>query len=241
VRAQSLIPNLDVPAVLSRLRTDGVSSDLQLPVDTVLDLRIFARRAQCYGNVERQFPFKLRDRVHAEAHYGQAFAHAGYLHDDLTHCSSAVRLASDPLLLALAQAYLQGAPVYRGLSLRWSFATASRDAKSAIDLESLGDRPVDYAGVTFVFNLTDVRDPNDALVFVAKSHRRMCPSQAEFPAQALLALRHTPALRPLTGDAGAGFVIDALGMSWTQRPTERDRLILLLSYALNDYGIWEAF
>lgn len=236
----SLFEKINVDNVVESLREDGFYLGINLPKDIVDEIVQFARSTICYGNRRPEFGFYITEKKQAEARYKKSFIVGSYFNTALL-CPAIRKLESDPKLLEIAAKYLEAEPVHQGNQLWWSFAGEATRSEQCQASQMFHYDLDDYRFLKFFFYLTDVDSSSGAHVCVRGSHEKK-KLLHEF-----LHIRHddkdiidyygADSLVIICGQSGFGFVEDTLCFHKGTTPTHRNRLMLNIEFAINDYGM----
>ncbi len=237
----SVFKDINVDQVIDALKTDSYCSGLNLPPDVVQGILEFAHSARCYGNRDRKLGFYYREKQQVEALSGQPFRLGSYFNAET--CPAIKKLESDPGLLAIAAKFLGAKPRHMATELWWSFpvpGTPHDQLKAAqvfhYDLD-------DYRFIKFFFYLTDVDPSSGPHILLRGSHKNKkfthqllgvrCASKDDAE---IVDCYGAENLVTICGEAGFGFVEDSTCFHKGTLPTEKQRLLLQIEYAINDYG-----
>ncbi len=243
----SIFGDINLETVVVSLTTDSYYLGINLPQAVLQELLDFAMTSTCYGNRDPALAFYYGDKERAEILSGKQFNIGSYLNN--TEMSSALKkLESDSGLLAIAAKFLGAAPVHVGSELLWSFPL------SATPLDQLKAAQVfhydldDYRFIKFFFYLTDVDPSSGPHVCIRGSHRNKkfshqllgvrCASKED---KEIVDYYGAENVLTICGPAGFGFVEDASCFHKATPPRDKDRLLLQIEYAINDYGSLRSF
>lgn len=239
----SLLSELDVNAVVTQLRRDGIALGLKLPAEVLAEVQAYAERNPCFADRNPELGFKPERRIQAEARLGKSILLAQYFNTE-AHCPGVRRLLSDPKIEWIAASYLECMPRFVGANLWWTFPV--RPLESDRDLHAqLFHRDIDdFRFFKFFFYLTPVSPGDGAHVCVVGSQRnppilrasdrwnvrRYSDAEIDnsFEAERIL---------EVCGPAGSGFAENTLCIHKGRTPTREPRLLLQLQFGLFDYGV----
>ena len=240
LESASLVSGPDVETVATTLKRDGICLGLTIGNEELQRIAAYAMRTPCYGDGHPEQGFLYARRTDAEAKVGKRFVIGSYF-NTAAECPAVARLERDPKLWAIAEAYFGTTPRHIGNQLWWSFA-----GQRTYDEEHLFARLYhydldDYAFLKFFFYLTDVDGADGAHVCVRGSHRRRSLREQlrykRLPDEQVVARHGRDNVVVIDGPAGSGFAEDTFCIHKGKSPNERDRLILQLQFAINDYGV----
>lgn len=239
--SRSILAPVDIDAAVKQLHSDGFFTGLRLPEDVVREIREYAFADYCYGDADVEAGFRYADRQRAEARSGKSFSKAVYFFPDAVR-NTLERIEDDPLLNAIASAYIHAAPVKTGYRLWWTFATPADRYDSSITTSFFHYDKDDYAAIRFFFHLSDVGEGNGPHVVARGSHQRKRINQlvsfGERDDRDIAAQYGEDNLVTIKGPAGTGFGEDPYCFHKATRPTAGDRLMLEVKFAARDYRIF---
>lgn len=170
-------------------------------------------------------------------------------------CPAIKKLASDPKLLEISAKYLGGEPVLTGSRLWWLFSVNEQNQGLLLEdmrFLSLKENPRegayffhydldDYQFLKFFFYLTDVDLSSGAHVCVRSSHKKkklahLLSFFRRRSEQDIIDYYGADNVVPICGAAGFGFAEDTFCFHKATPPNLKDRLMLQINFALNDYG-----
>ena len=241
-RQSEFFQSLDSSALAARVDIDGIALGISLPPSVVSALMGYARTNPCWAERNPKFGFYLADVERARQNIGRRFLIAQYF-NARRDCPLIARLVDDPLILGVAARYLGTTPTLVGVNLWWSFPekgnSTARDYAAQVFHFDLDD----FRFIKFFFYLTDVDESAGPHVAVRSTHRqkRHAKFSDRFKArrysdQEIADVYGTDRLMVITGPAGTGFIEDTLCIHKGRSPMVRERLVLQLQYALNNFG-----
>jgi hypothetical protein len=237
---RTLFPAVDAGEVATGVLRDGVHKGLDLPMEIVERVRGYAMREWAYGNADPRFGFRYPDKAMAQEKAGQRFVVA-YHFNATSSCPEMRELERDPKLWQIAEQVLGTTPRHIGNQLWWSFA--GEEAPAAVDLygQQFHFDLDDYGFLKFFFYLTDVDESSGPHVCVRGSHRKKRLSDRllyrRIPEREVISFYGRENIVMLCGKAGTGFAENTYCVHKGLTPRSRDRLILQIQFALNDYGV----
>lgn len=232
VNGESLFGRHDAEALACQMRRDSAVLGLQLPGHVVAELREFARSAPLRdgGNPRILQPDEICDGRRSD---GSPVFVGDVVGTDL--CSAALRVARDPLLIAVVSRYLHYRPVGVDVRMLRSFVVDApveeRRRHQTVDYH------FDVHGYNFVyanFYVSDVDAESGA-------HEMVLGSHCQKPLSWLLgSARRTDEevgreygaerIRLIEGPGGTGFIQDSSCYHRVRAPTKRERIMLHLRY-----------
>ena len=237
--ASSLFIELNVAQVVESLSEDGFYAGINLPEQTVSEILDFLRKDEPF----RTSPSSLDiDSKIARSNGSKKIYPMSRYPDDFVSSLVVRQIINDPKLLNIAAQYLKISPLHIGSRLWWIFSDVL-----PYQLERVGQRfhydIDDYASLRFFFYLTDVTSLRyGAHILVRGSHRkkkladRLLASRFTSD-QALVEYYGESNLVPLCGQAGFGFAEDPLIFHKGMPPEVGSRLVLMIQYAMIDWGM----
>ena len=237
----SVFQNIKVDEVVAALETDSYKVGINLPQDVIQEIREFAHSTICYGDRDPAVGFYYPEKEQVEASIGKKIRLGSYFGAET--CAAVKKLECDPVLLAIAAKFLGAPPVHMASELWWSFPV------SATSFEQLQAAQVfhydldDYRFIKFFFYLTDVDLSSGPHVCIRGSHKNKklshqllgvrCASKDD---QEIVNSYGAENLVTICGQAGLGFAEDSSCFHKGTLPTEKERLLLQIEFAINDYG-----
>ena len=232
--------NVNTVDVVTSLKKQGLYTGIKLPDSILQEILEFAYSTPCYGNLDTQlgFLYSEKERISKDI----TLFTAQYFNTSLL-CPAIKKLACDPKLLEITALYFQTEPVFTGSRLWWNFVVNDEqpyDSNKTItffhyDLD-------DYACLRFFFYLTDVDSNSGAHVCVRGSHLKKKLSYVLMPVKRrsdedITAYYGSNTLISISGNQGFGFAEDTFCFHKATRPLNRDRLMLQIQFATNNYGL----
>jgi hypothetical protein len=236
--SSSLFPTLDTDSAVRNLRTDGIFRGLNLPPNTLAEVRDWADSTPCYGDQDPKLGFFHPDRNKAEEIAGRKFTVGSYFNTG--SCPAVRALAGDAKLLEIARRYIGPNAKLIRTQMWWSWATDVGHAARHEFAQLFHFDLDDYKFMKVFFYLTDVNVDAGPHVFVRRSHKRK-PLRHRFPMRRLSdaeVIAHYGAENVLTleGSAGSAFIEDTFGIHKGLPPRTQNRLLLQLEFAQRYYG-----
>jgi hypothetical protein len=249
---KSLFKKLDASKVVETLKEDGCCLGINLPSESLNELLSYVEAADCYGDGDCQLGFPYNQKEEAKRKSGRRFVRADYFNATLD-CPAIEKLACDPKILEIASQYLGGEPLFTGSRLWWLFKKELEDKalllrnmtflslrKSAREGSYFFHYDLDdYRCLKFFFYLTEV-DEQDGHVCIRGSHKKkkfshLLSLSRRRPDADVRSFYHDESIVNIYGKPGSGFAEDTFCFHKATVPTNRDRLVLLLQFTLNDY------
>lgn len=228
--------------MLETLSRDGYYRGLRLRKAMVEGFLKYAFSHPCYAdrnNTGR--PIYLAPTI-TESCSEMPFRVASYIRDQ-EECPLIHQLINDPLVLAIAEAYLGNTPIYHKSELLWSFPhqPSSGDCYTHFFHCDIND----YRNVKFFFYLTDVDEASGPHLYIKGSHKKR-PLIEQFQGggtsalydQKLLKLYGKEMVQVVTGPAGFGFIGDPYTFHRGSDTRARARLLLQIEFTISKYRCW---
>lgn len=236
----SILENINVDKTIDFITRDGFSLGINLPQEVVWEIQEFAMHTPCYGNRKTNLGFYYPDKEQAQAKHGKALIVGSYYNTALL-CPAIKKLESDPILLDIASKYLGAEPIHQGNQLWWSFAVES-SIYARRRAAQVFHRDLDNGRfLRFIFYITDVDLCSSPHVCVRESHiqRKLSYhlSRKVRSHQEIAEYYGYENIIPICGKAGFGFVEDTFCFHNETPTSSKDRLLLEIKFAANDYGI----
>jgi hypothetical protein len=222
--------------IARRIEADGIAGGLRYSDAAVADVKAFAATAQCYGNAERQRPLQRSSNgclVAGDAVIGD------YL-DGIVGCKAIQGIWRDPMIVAIAGAYLGTRPLPLRSRLWWSFRAnqATATMKSVYSQDCFHFDLDDWRAIKFFFYITDVGPEDGPHIYVRKSHqnRSLLDQLSPFKSRSdrhILRKYGKDNLMVMCGPAGTGFVEDPFGFHTGTSVVGAGRLILEVEFGVS--------
>lgn len=240
---QSLFKNIEVSKIVESLHRDGYFLGINLPSAIVNDIVRSAYSIKIQARHYRDLQFFYADKKQLSVEPNKDIVH-GYYTDVNANFPWIGQLKHDPKLLQIAALYLGCHPVHVRTDLSWYFV-APREA-----YEKYGDAQIsfhydldDYHTLKFFFFLTDVDLLSGPHVCVRGSHnhKKLRHQLSWLIGQSDREIVESYGQKNLVnicGSAGFGFAEDPFCFHRGTPPQRRDRLMLQIEFAVNNYGMW---
>ena len=232
--------DLNVEDVVRSLSKDGLCPGINLNYHTIQEIIDFAESTKFYANYDRKLTFHISELKNLQARHNNNFIVGDYL-DGARLCPTINQLASDPKLLEIAALYLKREPKFVETKLYWSFVTkANFEDRMKLGAVLFHHDPIDYHSLKFYFYLTDVDLFSGPHVCVRGSHK----NKKIVHQFSLLIGREDRDITDYYGDAnvvticekaGFGFAEDPFCFHKATTPSQRERLVLQITFTLNKY------
>lgn len=237
----SVFKDIDVDQINLSLKNDGYALDINLPDVIVQEILEFAYSETCYANRNQAVGFYYHEKEKVEASLGNKFRLGSYFEAD--HCQAIKNLESDPELLAIAAKFLGAIPIHMATELWWSFPTAATPLEQLQAAQVFHYDMDDYRFIKFFFYLTDVDLGSGPHVCIRGSHINKkfyhqliglrCASEDDTK---IVNYYGSENVVTICGSAGLGFAEDTYCFHKGSPPSNRERLLLQIEFAINDYG-----
>lgn len=237
----SVFKDINVEQINLSLKNDGYALDINLPDVIVQEILEFAYSETCYANRNPAVGFHYHERAKVEASFGNKFRLGSYF--EAAHCRAIKNLESDPELLAIAAKFLGTIPIHMATELWWSFPTAATPLEQLKAAQVFHYDMDDYRFIKFFFYLTDVDLGSGPHVCIRGSHINKkfshqligvrCASKEDTEIVNYYGLENVVTI---CGSAGLGFAEDTYCFHKGSPPSDQERLLLQIEFAINDYG-----
>lgn len=242
-RPSRFFPHQEARAIAEGIERDGYAFGLDLAEEHVTELRRFADNEPCYVDRDPKLGFMAKEVAAAREKLGRPFLLAQYF--NLLKRSRLVRdLSNDPLLLAIAARYLGTPPNLVGVNLFWSYPEQVSDNERSYAAQLFHFDLDDFKFLKFFFYLTDVDMESGPHVMVRSSHRVKSYSGLgerlkirRYADEEIVSAYGEDRIVTVTGPAGTGFAEDTICIHKGLAPTAKERLILQIQYAINDWRV----
>ena len=238
----SLFEKLNIEDVVQSLSQDGLYLGINLNQKTIQEIINFAESTKFYAYYDRELTFHISELKNLQVRHNNNFILGDYL-DGAKLCPTINQLASDPKLLEIAALYLKSEPKFVETKLYWSFVTqADFEDRMKLGAVLFHHDPIDYHSLKFYFYLTDVDLFSGPHVCVRGSHKNKKIAH-QF---SLLIGREDRDITDYYGDenvvtvcekAGFGFAEDPFCFHKATTPSQRERLVLQITFTLNKYRV----
>lgn len=238
----SLFNKLNPDRIVENLQTDGLCLNIKLPEKTVKEIVNFAESAKYLGNANSRYSFHLCEKDRAEKQHQQTFFSAHHFNPS-QKCEAIAKLERDPFLWKVAAKYLETDPVLIGSRMWWTFATKQELSESVRGFFRFHYDLEDYRFIKFMFYLTDVDTNSAPHVCVRGSHKNK-KLQYQFSLlreredREIVDFYGKDKIEIICGKAGFGFVEDFYCFHKATVPKTKNRLMLEIKFAMNDYGLF---
>jgi hypothetical protein len=230
-------PEVEVRSVVERLRQDGVAQGITLPDAVVDEILAFSEAAPCFGNSNRHNLIQPHNFA-TQAQTGK-YIIADYL-DGIAGCDAITRLWTDPVLVAVAGAYMGVTPQLLRSRLWWSFvAEGAGDRERADYSQQFHFDLDDWMCCKYFFYITETTERHGPHQYVRTSHRcrplslqlSLLKGQSE---KRIHDMYGSANILTMTGPPGYGFVEDPFGIHRGTVPTAHPRLILEVEFGSSE-------
>jgi len=236
---ETVLPGLDLPAIVSTLIEDGVYRGLQLPDAIVEEIREFAETHPCFTKAAPTEGFLPRDYAQANAARDRDILAAFYF-QTAEQCPAVMKLREDSTFSSIASAYLGQPAVLMRTRLWWSFpATRISDVDLHLAAQNRFHFDIDgWRTLKFFFYLTPTGEGAGPHQYIRASHRRRKLKHQFTPTTG----RPTPQLQDfykpeefitITGQPGFGFVEDPFVFHTGTLCRDTPRLMLEIGFGVS--------
>ena len=233
----SIFKDIQVDEVVKTLKQDGLFLGINLPRDSLQDILDFSSSASYMGNANPRLCFSLSEKEKEP----RSFVSGHHLNPSLL-CPAIRKIENDPKLWEIAAQYLETNPVLIESRLKWTFAVGEAVSENMSGLFRFHYDLEDYRFIKFFFYLTDVDELSTPHVCVRGSHnnkklRHQFSLVRERNDAEIINYYGKENVETVYGKAGSGFVEDFYCFHKGTLPVYKNRLVLEVKFAMNDYGI----
>ncbi|HEV2672971.1 MAG TPA: hypothetical protein VGV37_00420 [Aliidongia sp.] len=235
---RTIFATRDAAAIATTVRTDGIRPALDLPEAITREIHDFALATPCYGNMDRRLEFLAPDHGAAEQQFGRPLL-TGHYFDRVEQCPAMTTVRQDPLLHAVAAAYLGPRVRLAAARLWWSFPTRPREEDLHLASQDRFHFDLDdWQTLKFFFYLTDVDERAGPHVYIRGSHRqRLWRHQLTLlvgqPTDEVVAAYGARNVLSVMGEAGYGFAEDPFGFHMGTAPRATPRLMMEIAFGVS--------
>lgn len=240
----SLFKDLDVERVVEEMKQHGYSLGINLPPDILNEITCLAYSSKIQARNCPNLSFNYADKNQLKTeNNSHTFVH-GYYIDTVLRNSAIKKLEKDPKLLKIAAQYLNCEPIRIRTDLSWCFVAERLLYEQKGDAQILFHYDLDdYHALKFFFFLTDVDSLSAPHVCIRGSHKKkkLLHQLSWFIGRSdseLVDYYGQENIVTICGKAGFGFAEDTFCFHRGTPPIAKDRLMLQLEFAVNDYGMW---
>jgi hypothetical protein len=226
----------DAASIVPTLVRDGVYTGFRLQPEDVSQILDFAETTPCSARDGTDKGFLPRDYARINAERDRDII-AAYYFDRVRECAAIERLQSDPLICAVAEAYLGQRVLNIRTRLWWSFPAKRVDDADlhAAAQEKFHFDMNDWRTLKFFFYITPTDEQSGAHKYIEGSHRRrrlrhQWTLMVGHEFEELQAFYGPQAVKTVTGDGGFGFAEDPFTFHTGTLCRTKPRLILELEY-----------
>lgn len=240
----SLFKDLEVDKAVESLQQLGYYQGINLPPNVINEITHFAysKRIQARNCNNLSFIYADKKQLQTEDDTN-TFVYGSYA--DLRSGLSVIKkLENDPKLLKIAAQYLDCEPALIRTDLSWCFvAERSLYEKNGAAQILFHYDLDDYHALKFFFFLTDVDLSSGPHFCIRGSHKKKkLLHQLSFligrSDHEIIDYYGKENLVTIQGQAGFGFAEDTFCFHRGTPPVSKDRLMLQIEFAVNNYGIW---
>jgi hypothetical protein len=235
-RCSTLFPEIDACRVVEAIRREAVFVGMNLPPQTVAEIRRFASSEPLHAIYDPQGPtFLYSDVVKGKARDGRLMPIGGVR--EPSRCPAVQAVIDDPVLRSVVRRYLGHEPRKILAILHWSFGSPLSDDERRRLQHFVIDYHYDVPGLNFIyasFYITDTDRHSGAHVMMKRSHKRkplrMLLGSARASEEAVRKQFGIDNELTIEGPAGTGFVQDTSCYHRASPPTRGDRLMLAIRF-----------
>ena len=240
----SIFKDLQVDRVVEEIRQQGYSLDINLPPDILDEITHSAYSSKIQARNFPELNFIYADKQNLEiADDSNTFVHGTYPNFRSQICAIA-KLENDPKLLKIAARYFNCEPVTIRSDLSWCFVAQRSLYEKNGDAQILFHYDLDdFHALKFFFFITDVDLTGGPHVCMRGTHqKKKLIHQLSWSIgrsdDEIIDCYGRENLVTICGQAGSGFAEDPFCFHRGTPPTGKDRLMLQIEFAVNNYGMW---
>jgi hypothetical protein len=240
----SLFKDLEVAQAVESLQQLGYYLGINLPPDVLNEITHFAYSSRIKARNCPNLSFIYADQKQLKTEDStNTFVHGTYT-DVRSRISAIKKLENDPKLLKIAAQYLDCEPALIRTDLSWCFvAERSLYEKNGAAQILFHYDLDDYHALKFFFFITDVDLSSGPHVCIRGSHKKKkLMHQLSFligrSDDEIVDYYGKENLVTIQGQAGFGFAEDTFCFHRGTPPIGKDRLMLQIEFAVNNYGMW---
>lgn len=237
--ANSIFVDVDINQVVTQLEKDGIYVGLNLPKHLVNEIVKFAHHTPCYANGCEDLGFYYHDKDKVLKETGINLIIGDYY--NTSSCEAIQKITNDPVLTEISRRYFNNDSVCQGHKLWWSFPTNLEIHHRFKYGQTFHYDLDDYAALKFFFYLTDVRATSGPHVCVLGSHNSKAflhnILRGYWSDDTIIRKYKKEHIKTIHARSGEGFVEDTLCLHKGTIPEHKERLILVIEYAMRDYGM----
>ncbi len=240
----SLFKDLEVDQAVEEIQQLGYYLGINLPPDVLNEITHFAYSSKIKVRNCSNLSFIYADQKQLKTEdSSNTFVHGTYT-DVRSRISAIKELENDPKLLKIAAQYLDCEPALIRTDLSWCFvAERSLYEKNGAAQILFHYDLDDYHALKFFFFITDVDLSSGPHVCIRGSHKKKkLMHQLSFligrSDDEIVDYYGKENLVTIKGQAGFGFAEDTFCFHRGTPPIGKDRLMLQIEFAVNNYGMW---
>ncbi|MGL5942319.1 MAG: hypothetical protein ACRC2S_18475 [Waterburya sp.] len=240
----SLFQDLEVEQAVESVQRLGYCLGINLPPGILNEITQFAYSSSIQARSHSNLTFTYADKKQLRTEDSSDTCIRGFYPDARSRVSAINKLENDPKLLKIAAQYLGCEPALIRTDLSWCFVGERSLYEQNGDAQILFHYDLDdYQALKFFFFLTDVDLSSGPHVCIRGSHKKK-----KLTHQLSLLIGRSDDeifdyygeknLVTIQGQAGFGFAEDTFCFHRGTPPISRDRLMLQIEFAVNNYGMW---
>tara|TARA_B100000242_G_C42985792_1_gene457550 strand:+ start:86 stop:994 length:909 start_codon:yes stop_codon:yes gene_type:complete len=234
---ESVFKNINIEFFLKTLHENGYAKGLNLPKELIEEIHQYTKKFPCYGDQKNNKGF-LYEQKQLLKQKGMEFM-TGFYPNLIENCPAIKKISIDPMIWFIAENYLGFKPQLVQTSLWWVFPKNSSEMEQNIWAQKFHHDVDDYRFIKFFFYLTDVDENSAPHVYVSSSHlNKKISFQASLKRRTdeeIFSSYEDQKIITILGKKGTGFVGDTYCFHKASVPISRDRLVLQLQFAKNNY------
>ena len=237
--SNSVFNGVDIDDTIDQLSQNGIYVGLTLPKHIVNKITEYAYHTPCYANGcdNLGFYYSEKEKVLKENQINLIIGD----YYNTSRCDTIQKISTDPVLMEISRRYFNSEAVYQGHKLWWSFPNDLNIHHQFKYGQTFHYDIDDYSALKFFFYLTDVHTSSGPHVCVLGSHnsKKFLHKllRGYWPDDTIIKSYKKENIKTIYSQSGEGFVEDTFCLHKGTPPEHEDRLILVIEYAIYDYGM----
>jgi hypothetical protein len=225
--------------ILRFLHEESHFVGLPLKDDVLNDIRDYAMSNLCFGDGSFKNGFLYSEKELVFKKMAKSFVIGSYFNAS-KDCKALQEIHLDKTILEVVSAFLGHRAIHVGTNLWWSFAGHANDQEQNYFSQKFHFDTDDWAFLKFFWYITDVDEMSGPHIVAAGTHKgKLLRHQAEagrYSDSHIYKAYKGSKFVSILGKAGTGFVEDTTAYHKGQHPTSKDRLLLCVQFAVNNWN-----
>lgn len=226
--------------ILSQINKNSYYVGLTLKPEVVREIQAYANANLCFGNLSPKNGFLYHEKEMIFSTLPKPFVAANYFNAS-TECKALKDLHLDQTILEIVAGFLGKRAIHIATNLTWSFAGDFDDSTRNYFSQKFHTDTDDWRFLKFFWYLTDVDLLSGPHLVVSGTHRGKLlshqKSAGRYSDEIIFSSYKNSPIVSISGKAGTGFVEDTTAYHKGQPPEKRDRLMLCIQFAINDWKV----